>query len=429
MPKRLIIDCSVMWYRAWWRMKSPGYQAQSVLELEEFARNLAGDLYELIQRFQAEDVVFGIDSKEWRSEYYRQYFADRVHFWKHKKYPQSWVAMVNNSHYMVSYHEHTRVWSTRKLTQLQEQVLDLQDPETWILFPAGKTPEYILEAFPSTFKCVQDCPDWEGLRQIFPQYKGGRNANWQFETPYKEYKDSAKSLTLNLADTFGARAVMAEWAEFDDIARAYISENPEAETILVTTDRDMDQLMGLSSKLSIWSPGSGKNNPAKWVRLSKELAEFHLLCKLVGGDDSDKIPGCTIWEEREKGPKKAKVSYRVNTTYGPVSWETDSTPKDGKKTFTFCQSLMEEHKTLAGCNAYLKAHEVEHSYTRNVSLMHLGAAPGVVKAACSEALQNTRVGSKQYELTDYMLTDRQVLEKAEQASQARAQDIADGVYA
>lgn len=427
MCKRVIIDCSILWYKAWWRMKSPGYQAESSLELEEFARGLAGDIYELQQRFQAADLVLGIDSKEWRTPYFKQYFADRVHFWKSREIKNSWVMRVNETNYIIERSERTGSWSDKKATIAQNLALDLTDANKWFFFEKGKTPQYILDANPDTFKSVQECPDWEALQKRFPQYKGGRNSTWPFETSYKEFKKHARSLTLNIADTLGARAVFADWCEFDDLAHAYVAEGTASDTVLVTTDQDMDQLLANSMFLNIWHTGD-KSGPARWVNMSTETANFHLLCKLVGGDSSDKIPGCITWAEKTKGPKNNKTTYRENTNWVTVSWETETVVKGGAKTADYCRKLMDEHGDLAGAHRFLVEHDVNGSYARNVAMMHLGAAPQSVKQACREALANIKVKPAKYQLSDYLLTDRKIRTIEQRAQAARSADLEAKVY-
>ena len=429
--KRLIIDCSVIWYRCWHRMKSPNYQAESPIELEEYTKNLAGELYKYVNRFQAEDVVFGIDSKEWRSAYYNAYYADRVHFWKHREKADHWVMIVDDKHYIIWLDEHTEVWRDKKATADEKLVLDLTDADTWIFFEGGKTPQYILDTYPTTFKTVQEAPEWEYLQKRYPTYKGGRNGNWPYETTYSEFKAVSREFTINLADTLGARAVFAELAEFDDIAYNYILQDTECTTVLITTDQDLDQLQQYGEKtLKIWNPGSGANNPERWVEMGPRTSTYHLLNKLVGGDDSDKIAGVTLKIEKQKGTKKNPVFYHEDKTFGTVSWASDMTPKKGKQTEKFCYKLFENSGyDLGQAHAFLKEHEVDGTYTKNLSLMHLGAAPEVVAANCQKALAETTVYPATYAIdADYCLTTRQLKLIENEALIERANDIEAGVY-
>lgn len=429
--KRLIIDCSVIWYRCWHRMKSPGYQAESPIELEEYTKNLAGELYGYIKRFQAEDVIFGIDSKEWRSDYYRAYYEDRVHFWKHREKQDHWVVLVDDKHYIIWQDLHTETWRDKKATADEKLGLDLTDADQWIFFEGGKTPQYILDAFPTTFKNVQEAPEWEYLQKRYPTYKGGRNETWAYETTYSEFKKVSREFTINLADSLGARAVFADLAEFDDIAYNYILEDTVNTTVLITTDQDLDQLQQYGEQtLKIWNPGSGANNPERWVLMGPRTSQYHLLNKLVGGDDSDKIAGVTLRIEKKKGSKKNPTFYYEDKTFGTVSWASDMTAKKGKTTEKYCYKLFEEYGyNLGQVHGFLNENQVDGTYTKNLSLMHLGAAPLIVGDNCRKALAETVVEPATYSIeTDYLLTVRQLKLIENEALSKRNWDIEEGVY-
>lgn len=435
---KLIIDCSVLWYSNWHRMKSADYQATSNIELVEFAKNLTSNLHEYITRFKPDEIIFGIDSKEWRTPYFSQYFKDRTHYWKSKTEKNSWVMKVGQVIHIIKMGETTGTWTYKKASKAEELLLDLTDStgEKWVFFEKGQTPAYILEAYPDTFKTVQECPDWPALETKAITYKGGRNANWPYKTPYAEFKKCAKSITYNLAALFGAKAVAADWSEFDDIAHAYIKDNAgQDEIILVTTDQDLDQLQALHPKLKIWCPGGGPNFPAAWVVMEPLTAQYHLWCKLIGGDSSDKIPGVTLKDITYKGRGENKREVVKLTTYPTVSWETKLICKGGKATDKFvmkltCGHLHPDEKVITPqlINKYLKDHEVDGTYSRNVALMHLSAAPVEIQNNCRAALAAATIDTPIYTLADYMIDETEKRTIEHRALIKRKKDLEDGIY-
>jgi len=416
-----IDDVSGRWYRDWMKMKSPGFEPPENLdtELEIFAYNLASSFFRDLTRFQPDRFIVALDSKEWRTPFFNNYYLPRVNFWKSKSEKSSWVLGFNNSFQVVKKDSRTDSWKKKKANKTEEKELDLDNPDKWVFFKAGKTPDEIIKAYPDTFKSVRDCPEWEVLKDYVPAYKGNRDKDFSlFETSYEDFKELARNATFHLAALAGAEVVEAGWAEFDDIAATVVEMNPAEEIIISSTDQDMDQLKAAGLFVNIWNSGTGHDNPARWVDMSAKLSEFHLLCKLVGGDGSDGIHGITT---KEDGKEK---------TWGVVSWEVadKSKVKKGKLTEKFCRRLMEENGNLKGVHRWLMEHQIDETYSRNLALMHLSAAPLQIRENCKRALKQAIERPPKHEWDNFFLGEKARRKIANEALKMRAEDMAGGWY-
>lgn len=435
---KLIIDCSVLWYKNLHGLKAKDYVATTGLEMAEYTKSLTKDILRLVKRFQADEVILGVDSKEWRSGYFADYFAEKVHYYKSITKKNYWVVDVCGTLYIVHEDVKTETWRKKKATKDESLAFDLKEPTEWVFFEKGFTPKNIMDAYPDTFKTVQECPDWVHLAEVYPTYKGGRRTNWDFETTYKQFKDHSRGLTYNLGNTLGLKVVATDWAEFDDIAHSYAQMYKDEPMIIVTTDQDLDQLHAVNHNLQTWNPGSGANNPARWQKLGPRGAQYHLFCKLIGGDSSDGIPPVTLNLVEMKGRGKNKHEVNKQITYPVVQWDLEGkTVKKGMKTDKLVMDLVtgqlidgvdEEQVTPGKIDAWLRAREVNGSYTRNVALMHLGACPLPIQEACKKSILEAAIAPPKYTLADFLLTEVELREVEHEALIDRKMDQEKGIY-
>lgn len=119
--------------------------------------------------------------------------------------------------------------------------------------------------------------DWR--RSIFPDYKGNRKHDDTYQI-FKNHIDDVKELI----NYFPGKTIEVPGAEADDVIYSlakHFSEQGE-EVLVVSSDKDMVQLLNISEKIKVFSP------------VSKEFREPNkniILEKAIVGDRSDNIPG------------------------------------------------------------------------------------------------------------------------------------------
>lgn len=119
--------------------------------------------------------------------------------------------------------------------------------------------------------------DWR--RSIFPDYKGNRKHDDLYQI-FRNHIDDVKELI----SYFPCKIIEIPGAEADDVIYSlakYFSENDE-EVLVVSSDKDMVQLLNLSDKIKVYSPIT------KEYRVKNENI---ILEKAIVGDRSDNIPG------------------------------------------------------------------------------------------------------------------------------------------
>lgn len=119
--------------------------------------------------------------------------------------------------------------------------------------------------------------DWR--RSIFPEYKKNR----KHDDSYHIFIDNLKT-TEELISYFPCKIIGVKGAEGDDVMyglATYFADNDEDVTV-ITSDRDMVQLLNYSDKIKVFNP------------IRKEFREKQpnlILEKAIVGDSSDNIPG------------------------------------------------------------------------------------------------------------------------------------------
>lgn len=390
--KIVVVDWSIICYNNWHRMKSPNYKAQSRLELEEFALAMARSMWEIKNRFEADDLILAIDTKiPWRTGYYQKYYDTHTHYWKNLTKARDWVVSFDNKYWAVTWSETTQLWKYKQLKkdEREQWEVDVQYTKNWMFFEYGKTPQAVLDAYPDQPKHVKECPDWDGLNAIVPGYKKSRPSTWNFETPKAEWKKHCRALAFNMAPCLNARPILVKDAEADDIAAQVCYTYQGHDIVLMTADQDWYQLAMTGPKTSIWD--TYKNS---WVKYSKEDLQYKLFAKLLGGDDSDDIPGVRM----NGGNPMATVQFDP----------TGTIVKGGKNTIKFLDNALHRHPDPNSLHESFLASQTEDSYTRNFNLIHLAMMPQDIRERIHKALIETQVPTEpEYTISDFNFDDRE----------------------
>lgn len=399
---RLVVDWSVLSYIAWFKMRAPDYVAQTPLEIEEYARNVAGHLLYLVSRFTPSELVLAVDdSKNWRAPYYDSYYADAVDFFRVRAEASGWVAIVDSEYFHVHQHEGTEKWFVDKIAK-KDRPTDLGDLEKYTPFYGGKAPKWLIDEAPECPPTVWDHPDADGLRLVVPRYKGGRaTSRWDFETPKNEFRDLVRRLAGNIAPVFSGRAVRVDWAEGDDVIAAYCLAEPVIPTVLVSIDSDLRQLCIPCIGLSIFDPKKGR-----FTTPTREAAALELACKLLGGDTSDNIAG---------------VPLEGRAPFAAVSWDDVGGVTGGKTTVKWVRDALDRHGgDLSAVLSEIDETAETGPWERNQNLVHLGNIPAALMSELEKAVEYRTPEPAKYTLADFGLSDVAVLSIQNQAANDRA---------
>ena len=119
--------------------------------------------------------------------------------------------------------------------------------------------------------------DWR--RNIFPDYKGNR----KHDDVYQIFKNHINDVK-ELIGYFPCKMIEVQGAEADDVIYSLAKHFSDAgeEVMVVSSDKDMVQLLNISDKIKVYSPVSKEfRTPNKNIILEKAIV----------GDRSDNIPG------------------------------------------------------------------------------------------------------------------------------------------
>lgn len=367
---RMVIDWSVLMYMNWHKMRSPNFQARTALESAEFARNIVTHALYLVDRVKPDQLVLAVDyPQNWRTGVYSRYYELNAEFFQYLGASRAWVVQFDRKTYLVKYEPAMDKWVYTKLAAKEAEGYRLKDPMEW-----KKWNRADLVASPT----CSESPDWPALDHIIPRYKGNRaTSKWEYETTKAEFRSIGANLAFNLAPALGGVAVQVPQAEGDDVCTTWIGMSEGWDTVLVTIDSDLHQLLITNPDLVIFDP---KNHT--WVDKSAELAAFELTRKLLCGDTSDNICGISLrGKSQTLGPKTA-------------------------------EKLIEDNGGTEGIWDYLAREADQAPLDRNLELIALNRIPAEIRQAIEdkilERMAPTEPGSH-YSLQDFGLTAKDIL--------------------
>ncbi|MFA5407609.1 MAG: hypothetical protein WC343_02435 [Bacilli bacterium] len=366
---RMVIDWSVLMYMNWHKMRSPNFQARTALESAEFARNIVTHALYLVERVKPDQLVLAVDyPQNWRTEVYSRYYETNVEFFQYLGAGRAWVVQFDRKTYLVKYEPTMDKWVYTKLAAKEAEGYKLKDPTEWKKWGRSDL------AGSSSASSHQD---WPALDHIIPRYKGNRaTSKWEYETTKNEFRSIGANLAFNLAPALGGVAVQVPQAEGDDVCATWIHMSKGWDTVLVTIDTDLHQLLITCPDLAIFDP---KNHA--WVEKSAELAAFELTRKLLCGDTSDNICGISL-----RGKSQ---------TLGPKTSE----------------KLIEDNGGPDGIWDYLAREADQAPLDRNLELIALNYIPAEIRQAIEDKIQE-RLDSPEttlYSLQDFGLTAKDLL--------------------
>ena len=375
---RMVIDWSVLMYMNWHKMRSPNFQARTALESAEFARNIVTHALYLVERVKPDQLVLAVDYPEnWRTGVYSRYYETNVEFFQYLGTGRAWVVQFDRKTYLVKYEPGMDKWVYTKLAAKEAEGYKLKDPTEWKKWKRAELVGGYTIMMEDGLDDAPEHPDWPALSHIIPRYKGNRaTSKWEYETTKSEFRAIGANLAFNLAPALGGVAVQVPQAEGDDVCAAWIRMSEGWDTVLVTIDMDLHQLLITCPDLVIFDP---KNHA--WVEKSAELAAFELTRKLLCGDTADNICGISLRNKSQTlGPKTA-------------------------------EKLIEDNGGPDGVWDFLAREADQAPLDRNLELIALSYIPAEIRQAIEDKIQERLEAPEaaRYSLQDFGLTAKDLL--------------------
>ena len=349
--KILLIDNSVVSYHAWHTMHGANYEAETGLELAEYARNYAKHMLYLHSLFQPDRTYVLLD-------------CNRDDIWRHRPYTEYY----HRPEAHCTYFKDDMWYST-----IEDKVFRWVRPETterWVSFKLKKADQ---PAFAATDEKEPDDPELSHeILLSLPAYKKCRKVTrWDYETSREDYKMRSLRIAHNFAPLIKAVVVEQKELEADDLAYCVIRqfEITKHQFVCVTSDSDWGQLCTRNKNVEIYDPIKREMLDAHCGRMA-----YAMWVKLIGGDAADGIPGIRLVDSKSViGPTKAA-------------------------------KLVDQHG-LDGIYAWLKANAFLPSLERNLKLISFKHIPAELEKAASLSLVSRRPERVKYELDKFGVTE------------------------
>ena len=413
----LVVDFSVIAHKSWHSIFSPNFEPQyKVLgkdeknqdilqpwtELEEFSRNLCMNLFYLKSLYKPDEMILAMDApSNWRADYVKQWYHDRVKVYEQLEGVEkpTFYVTFDQVQWNITYVSQIDTWVTTKV-----KVKELFEPSEW-------------DHKVYNYDEIKDHDVWKLAieKKLVPYYKGTRkNGNWVAYTPKDEFKAETARLGLELAPLLGARAIMVDNAEGDDVVTMSVLDaeyfDPAQECVVVSIDQDLYQLATSHSNFIYYNPNTRKEIP-----LRSDVAKLKLAYKIIGGDGSDNIRGISMMDSN-----KAMVEVKT---------DAEGVVKSGKGTVNYVdniiQPLLTQGKTGADLFAplyrTLEAEADIDTLYRNVQLIFLKNIPVDIQEVIKDRLMNDEVLETSMKWEDFGMSGKDKVSVINKANNERAE--------
>ena len=414
MGTRLIFDHSAMCMTNWHKMFSPNYTSDTGTEQGDFGKEIASIYYEMVLRFNPSEIVFALDSKPyWRNFYFAQEYAENsCRLYKHKTDIDSFILDMDSSIVQVKRNDITGNWEviTHTLSQAQKAGINVdmqtEDEAEYSRIQLGD---------------ITDQQAHDAVLGQIPAYKGSRTKQkWKGRTPKKEAQELFRNIAFNFAPLVCGKVVEVAHAEADDIIHEYSKMNPADTTILVSLDMDLQQCCKNGLFVHYWDIYH-----KEWVNRDIHDIWQKLFYKVIGGDSSDNIKGCSMVKRSTKFPE---VKFKNGVIDG------------GKGTFNWVETQLKTWATKTGntelsLDAYKYVHEQaiksqdRNTYMRNYNLVNMDQRPEVLSEQIRNAIYTAPVQVPELALEDFGLSAMDIAKIQQHAALDRQTDAEDGIGA
>lgn len=414
MPKitRVIFDHSAMCMLNYFKTLTPGFVSDTGTEQGDFAKLIASAYYEMILRFNPSEIVFALDSKPyWRTFYYAQEYANNsCRIYKHKTDLDSFLLDMDKSIYQVKRNDITANWEVIKNTQSQAQQkginVDLQDEDA---------AEYVRISLGD----ISDQQARDALMGQIPAYKGSRTKTvWKGRTPKEEVQKLFRNFAYNFAPLVCGKVVEVPYCEADDIIHEYTKMDPSSTTILVSLDMDLQQCCLNGLFVNYWNC-----RERDWMSRERNEVLNKLYYKVIGGDTSDNIKGCSMVGRAGSLPEVKFKNGVIDGGKGTFNWVEAQLKKWATKTG--------ETKVTDAAFEYVHEQAVKsqdrNTYIRNYNLVNMDMRPALLSEQIRAAIQSAPVNTPEMTLESFGLSAVDISLIQTHAAADRQSDEAEGV--
>jgi len=326
MPCILVIDFSVVCYKQWSRKSGSNYEAEFDNELSEFTMNMYIYILYLVTRFKPTELIFAMDHRPpWRTKVFEDWYIKNSELFQKTRYiettgesepEQEYIAQFDQKTVRYWFHSPSQTWMMKTMIKAHIDKINWDD---YILIPVEEKRDIL----------------YGKLKEHAPRYKK-RDNPWDYDTPKYGYTnedgsfvpgfiDISNELAEKLAGTFDGIVIGAKGAEADDVIAHYVKRDKSGQDIVVvSTDQDLYQLYLDNMFFKYFNPNiDEEGHPSQWggfINLTTEFVTFELRKKLLMGDISDTIAGCSFYTMKKK-EKVLKTNCVGKKT--AIGWLTD----------------------------------------------------------------------------------------------------------
>jgi len=387
--KLLILDHSVISYKAFLKLFKQDYSGETSDELHEFTRQYISEVAYLNALHNPDAVLWVLDCPRadiWRHKVCRSYYGPLLSL-----YPHEWVPGTEDRT-----PENACAWYGET---------DGKYRSIWLDAEGGFKDKHMTKA--NFTKWVEKCTENETgiqicesrpflksiLKHAAPMYKGNREGqHWPASAVLDRdtFKETAVKIAHTIASHFNGKIAYADNIEADDLAyAATVKYGEKHEIIVATTDKDWEQLRLFCNDLKFWDMNAHAFASSQYAVISEAM-----YTKLMTGDSSDNVKSMRL--KGKTGGIGAKKAADLLKAVGPK----------------FGQWLREN-----GDPASMK---------RNYDLMHLGKIYEPFKTRAADAIKNAVKPEQACELEELISESSLSLAIADGQKQRQALQIMEG---
>ena len=364
----LIIDHSVLAYKAFLRLFSQDYAGETNDEVHEFTRQYVSEVVYLNEVHRPDGILWVMDCPRdeiWRHKIIRNFYGPRVN-----AYPIEWMPGTENRNarnacrwYVECHNTYREVWTlssgeftSKNLKKADWLAWESQyvDPEDKAAGPIGM-PEKLTHK--RTIKQMLQC-----LRLAYKGTREGQHWPGSAEMTKDLWKERSRKLAYQLAHAFKGKIAYADQLEADDLAYAACCRWAKHDITTATIDMDWPQLA-----LHQGVHGKGKHrcwniNKYEFEDTDRKVVSANLARKIMEGDNSDNIKSARLKGKLGGiGEKKAdKLMDEMGET-GRLDWMAEHLDEDtfNKNCELILLDRMPMDMKMRAATALVESHKLE----------------------------------------------------------------------
>lgn len=334
----LVIDYSAVAKSCLGRVSGKNYAANQELSgrkvsndaMEEWYYQVASTMLTLTGACNPSEVVIAMDSKPyWRTAFVEKYYRKENSYWGNFT-ENSWIIEREGTFTLATWDIQIEQWILKNMTKAVKDELGFDEttdtwPSTWFYFHKSEMPTSELERANEIFgrpvpSSVYAYPAFTDLglfekKEVSYPYKHGRSWQWESIISSSEFNETSTTFAHMVSPFVGGKVpISVEYAEADDVIHSVCKMNKAKglTTAVASVDADLRQLVGTYVGTQFIKLVDGlemlDTTPAK--------EDHNFRCKIVGGDNSDKIRGVRKVTIRKKDGVVTNITKPMSVDAG-----------------------------------------------------------------------------------------------------------------